>query len=366
MSQRVFVTGVGIVSAIGNGTGETLSSLKNLTSGIGKLSLFESIHAHIPVAEVKLNHEQLAKLAGIDDDHFPYTRNSLLALIAAKEALVSANWDRSRDLTSGAVMATTVGGMDLNEQYYRSLLQDDSHKDIIMLLDSADCTEKVAFMAGIRQNVTTISTACSSSANSIMLGARLIKNNRLQRALVGGTDALTRFTLNGFLALEILSLTGCRPFDRNRNGLTIGEGAAVLILESEEVADPARIICEITGYANANEAFHATASSADGLGAYLAMSGALETASLKPQDISYINAHGTGTEINDLSEGRAIQKIFGSAIPPVSSTKGFYRTYPGCRRRSGSRFFNTCPSESDCTSGSEFFQSQWKNFTFSL
>ena len=323
MSHRVFVTGVGIVSAIGNGTAETLSSLKNLTSGIGKLSLFESIHAHIPVAEVKLTREQLANLAGIEDDHFPYTRNSLLALIAAKEAMASANWDRNRDLTSGAVMATTVGGMDLNEQYYRSLLQDDSHKDIIMLLDSADCTEKVAFMAGIRQNVTTISTACSSSANSIMLGARLIKNNRLQRALVGGTDALTRFTLNGFLALEILSVTGCRPFDRNRNGLTIGEGAAVMILESEEVADPARIICEITGYANANEAFHATASSSDGLGAYLAMCGALETASLKPQDISYINAHGTGTGINDLSEGRAIQKVFGSAIPPVSSTKGF-------------------------------------------
>jgi 3-oxoacyl-(acyl-carrier-protein) synthase len=323
MSQRVFVTGVGIVSAIGNGTAETLSSLKSLTSGIGKLSLFESIHSHIPVAEVKLGNEQLANLAGIKNDRSPYTRNSLLALIAAKEAMASAHWDRNRDLVSGAVMATTVGGMDLNEQYYRSLLQDDSHKDIILLLDSADCTEKVAFMAGIRQNVTTISTACSSSANSIMLGARLIKNNRLQRALVGGTDALTRFTLNGFLALEILSVTGCRPFDRNRNGLTIGEGAAVMILESEEVADPARIICEITGYANANEAFHATASSADGLGAYLAMSGALETASLKPQDISYINAHGTGTEINDLSEGCAIEKIFGSAIPPVSSTKGF-------------------------------------------
>jgi 3-oxoacyl-[acyl-carrier-protein] synthase-1 len=323
MSQRVFVTGVGIVSAIGNGTAETLLSLKSLTSGIGKLSLFDSIHAHIPVAEVKLNKEQLANRAGVDNDHFPHTRNSLLALVAAKEAMASANWDRNRDLTSGAVMATTVGGMDMNEQYYRSLLQDDSHKDIIMLLDSADCTEKVAFMAGIRQNVTTISTACSSSANSIMLGARLIKNNRLQRVLVGGTDALTRFTLNGFLALEILSLTGCRPFDRHRNGLTIGEGAAVMILESEEVADPARIICEITGYANANEAFHATASSADGLGAYLAMSGALETASLEPQDISYINAHGTGTEINDLSEGRAIQKIFGQAVPPVSSTKGF-------------------------------------------
>jgi 3-oxoacyl-(acyl-carrier-protein) synthase len=323
MSQRVFVTGVGIVSAIGNGTGETLSSLRNLTSGIGKLSLFESVHAHIPVAEVKLNHGQLANLAGIHEDLILYTRNSLLALVAAKEAMASARWDRNRDLLSGAVMATTVGGMDLNEKFYRSLLKDDTHKDIIMLLDSADCTEKVALMAGIRHNVTTISTACSSSANSIMLGARLIKNNRLKRVLAGGTDALTRFTLNGFLALEILSLTGCRPFDRNRNGLTIGEGAAVLILESEEVADPATILCEITGYANANEAFHATASSADGLGAYLAMKGALDTAHLRPQDVSYINAHGTGTEINDLSEGRAIQKIFGSEVPPVSSTKAF-------------------------------------------
>jgi 3-oxoacyl-(acyl-carrier-protein) synthase len=323
MSQRVFVTGLGIVSAIGNGTGETLTSIKNRTSGIGKLSLFESLRDHIPVAEVKLNHRQLAKLAGIDADRFPYSRNSLLALVAAKEALISSGWETGRDLISGAVMATTVGGMDLNEQYYKSLLKDDLHKDLVMLLDSGDCTEKVAFMAGIRHHVTTISTACSSSANSIMLGARLIKNNRLQRALVGGTDALTRFTLNGFFALEILSATGCRPFDKNRNGLTIGEGAAVLVLESEKVADPARILCEITGYTNANEAFHATASSADGMGAYLAMSGALETASLSPADISYVNAHGTGTGINDLSEGRAIEKIFGSSIPPVSSTKAF-------------------------------------------
>ncbi len=323
MSQRVFVTGMGIVSAIGNGTGATLTSLKNRTSGIGKLSLFESVHGHIPVAEVRLSHAQLAERAEIGANSTLYSRNSLLALVAAKEAIDSSGWDRNANLKSGAVMATTVGGMDLNEQYYMSLLKDDLHKDIIMTLDSGDCTEKVAFMAGIRHHVTTISTACSSSANSIMLGARLIKNGRLQRALAGGTDALTRFTLNGFFSLEILSLTGCRPFDKNRNGLTIGEGAAVLILESEEVADPARIICEITGYANANEAFHATASSSDGLGAYLAMSGALETASLNATDISYINAHGTGTGINDLSEGRAIEKIFGSKIPAVSSTKAF-------------------------------------------
>jgi len=220
-------------------------------------------------------------------------------------------------------MATTVGGMDFNELYYLSLLQEDKHKDVIAVLDNADCTEKVAACAGIRHHVTTISTACSSSANSIMLGTRLIRNDRLERVLVGGSDSLTRFTLNGFFALEILSSSGCRPFDEHRNGLTIGEGAAALVLESEAVADPTKIICEVSGYANANEAYHFTASSADGSGAMLAMNGALESASLNTSDISYINAHGTGTIINDLSEGRAIDKLFGKEIPPVSSTKAF-------------------------------------------
>jgi 3-oxoacyl-[acyl-carrier-protein] synthase-1 len=213
--------------------------------------------------------------------------------------------------------------MDLNEQYYKSLLENAEHKQVIGLLDSADCTEKVAAFFGIRHHVTTISTACSSSANAVMLGARLIRNKHLQRVLVGGTDSLTKFTLNGFNALEIISPSGCRPFDRNRNGLTIGEGAAALVLESEECADPGRIICEVSGYANVNEAYHATASTADGFGAILAMNRALESASLNASDISYINAHGTGTEINDLSEGIAIDKVFGSHIPPVSSTKAF-------------------------------------------
>jgi 3-oxoacyl-[acyl-carrier-protein] synthase-1 len=151
----------------------------------------------------------------------------------------------------------------------------------------------------------------------------MIRNRKLNRVLAGGTDALTRFTLNGFLALEILSPTGCRPFDRERNGLTIGEGAAMLMLEAEDVADPDSILCEVTGYANVNEAFHQTASSPEGTGAFMAMNQAIRTAGLHPSDISYINAHGTGTEINDLAEGRAIQRLFGDEMPPVSSTKAF-------------------------------------------
>jgi 3-oxoacyl-[acyl-carrier-protein] synthase-1 len=213
--------------------------------------------------------------------------------------------------------------MDYNEKYYKSLLSEDRYKDYIELFDNSDSSEKVAAYHGIRGNITTISTACSSSANAILVGSRLIRNRQLDRVLAGGTDALTKFTLNGFFALEILSPSGCKPFDRNRNGLTIGEGAAFLVLESEEIADPRKIICEVTGFANVNEAYHATASTAEGTGAAMAMRSALEAAGLKPGDISYINAHGTGTEINDLSEGVAIDRIFTGNIPPVSSTKAF-------------------------------------------
>ncbi|MFO7370062.1 MAG: beta-ketoacyl-[acyl-carrier-protein] synthase family protein [Bacteroidales bacterium] len=323
MGPRVFVTGAGLISAIGNGTEETLDSFRLLRSGIGRLSLFDSVHSDIPVAEVKLDNQDLAQLAGIDIQSNPHSRNTLLALIAASQAVKSSGWNGAAEKSTGAILATTVGGMDLNEQYYKSLLQNDQYKHLISLFDSADCAEKVATHLGIRHHVTTISTACSSSANAIMLGARLIKNGQLRRVLVGGSDSLTKFTLNGFFALEILSATGCRPFDKDRNGLTIGEGAAVLVLESEETARPENIICEVTGYANVNEAYHATSSSAEGTGAIMAMSRALETASLKPGDISYINAHGTGTGINDLSEGKAIDAVFGRHIPPVSSTKAF-------------------------------------------
>ncbi len=323
MHPRVFVTGVGILSAIGSGSDETLDAFKNLKTGIGKLSLFQSAHENIPVAEVRFSNPEMAELAGVRKDNMPFSRNTLLALVASKQAVHASGWTDVREKHTGIIFATTVGGMDLNEQYYKSLLENAEHKQVIGLLDSADCTEKVAEYFGIRYHVTTISTACSSSANAIMLGARLIRNNHLQRVLVGGTDSLTKFTLNGFNALEILSPSGCRPFDRNRNGLTIGEGAAALVLESEECADPGRIICEVSGYANVNEAYHATASTADGFGAILAMNRALESASLKASDISYINAHGTGTEINDLSEGIAIDKVFGTYVPPVSSTKAF-------------------------------------------
>jgi 3-oxoacyl-[acyl-carrier-protein] synthase-1 len=232
-------------------------------------------------------------------------------------------WEYLQAHKTGLVMATTVGGMDYNEKHYRSILAGMGTRKDIPVLDSSDTTEKLAIRFGIHHNITTISTACSSSANAIMLASRLIRNGNLKRVLAGGSDALTRFTLNGFRGLELLSSKGCIPFDAARDGLTIGEGAAILMLESDQTADMSKALCRITGYANVNEAYHQTSSSPDGAGAFMAMSECLRSAGLKPEEIGYINAHGTGTGINDLAEGVAIDRLFGRKVPPVSSTKSF-------------------------------------------
>jgi 3-oxoacyl-[acyl-carrier-protein] synthase-1 len=158
-----------------------------------------------------------------------------------------------------------------------------------------------------------------------MYGARLIKNGVVDRGIVGGTDALSRFTVNGFNTLMILDKEHCRPFDATRRGLNLGEGAGFLVLEKEEdaLARNKHIYAVLSGYANANDAFHQTASSEDGTGPFLAMQGALNEAGFIPEQIDYINVHGTGTENNDLTEGIAIKRLFGSRIPPFSSTKAY-------------------------------------------
>jgi 3-oxoacyl-[acyl-carrier-protein] synthase-1 len=217
--------------------------------------------------------------------------------------------------------------MDRSEQFYASFLADPGKGRMIDIVnhDCGDSTERIAADLGVTGFVTTVSTACSSSVNALMFGSNLIKTGQLDRVIVGGSDSVTKFTLNGFNTLMILDKTGCHPFDEHRAGLTLGEGAAYLVLESEEVVAKENkvILAEVSGYGNANDAYHQTASSPDGAGAFLAMSKALEMSGLHASDIDYINVHGTGTENNDLSEGIAIERIFGTDIPPFSSTKGF-------------------------------------------
>jgi 3-oxoacyl-(acyl-carrier-protein) synthase len=176
---------------------------------------------------------------------------------------------------------------------------------------------------GIKGFTSTINTACSSSANAIMLGARLIKSGRLDRVIVGGVDSLAKYTVNGFNALMILSEEPCMPFDVNRVGLTLGEGCGYLVLESETVCSGKKKYAEILGYGNANDAFHPSATSDEAFGPRLAMERAINSAEITADEIDYINAHGTGTPNNDITELYAFNKVFDSKIPAYNSTKSY-------------------------------------------
>ena len=325
MPSRIFVTGLGFISGLGNNVQENLTSLLNFRSGIGLIRHIETIlRDELLVSEVPMANEELRRFAGMPV-MAAYSRNTLLGIIAAREAFLHAGPNDHPGLRIGLISGTTVGGMDQCEKYYQDFLNNDSKNAFIDTYDCADSTEKIADFLGLKGFITTISTACSSAANSIMFAARMMRAGKLDCAVAGGTESLTKFHLNGFNALKILDKQPCRPFDAGRNGINLGEGAAYLILETEKANKKTgnKVICELTGYGNACEAFHQTASSPDGEGAYLAMKKALEMSGENPDAVDYINAHGTGTDNNDLSEGRAIENLFTGKIPYVSSTKPF-------------------------------------------
>ena len=329
--MRIPIAGTGIISAIGNNVEESLSSFEKGAAGMGTIAYLDTVHrGQIPVAEVKADNATLARWAGLPAYsrlHESISRTALLSLIAAREAL-----DRAAipDLTrwrTGFISANTVGGMDKTENFYPGFLENpDSGKlrDVV-LHECGSVTEWVADRLGIKHFHSTISTACSSSANAIGFGARMIRQGLLDVVVAGGTDALTKFTLNGFNSLMILDSQFCKPFDNNRMGLNLGEGAGYLVLVSEKVAATLETTggCILSGFANANDAYHQTASSPDGRGSWLAMKGALQGAGLEPTDIDYINLHGTGTQNNDLAEGTAIRRLFDPMYPAMSSTKSF-------------------------------------------
>lgn len=325
MARQVFITGLGIVSSIGTSIEETLSSILGLRSGIGDITLLETRHkGNIPAAEVKQTNDELCEALGVGR-RSAGTRSALLGMFAARDAVRHAGWDDCSGTHTGLISATSVGGMDRTERVFSELLRGDGDMQAAATHDCGDSTERIAAFLGISGFRSTISTACSGSANAIMLGTKLIRHGMLDRAVVGGTDALTAFTLNGFLSMMILSKEGCRPFDERRDGITLGEGAAYIVLESEKALNERRgeAICELRGWGNACDAFHQTATSPDGEGPFLAMNAALASSGFKKEQINYINAHGTGTGNNDLTEGRAVERLFGNAVPAISSTKAY-------------------------------------------
>lgn len=323
--QSVCITGVGIISSLGTDLKETISSFEEHRSGIAERRYLQTRHGStFPLAEVKYSNEELATRSGLDPR---LSRTILLSYIAAKQALDTVPVAALPQLRIGFISGNTVGGMDLTESYFEDFLQDPQSGDLrkVMNHDCGKPTDFVAEKLGIGELVTTISTACSSSANAIMLGSRLIKSGRLDMVIAGGVDALTKFTLNGFNSLMIVDTEQCRPLDSSRVGLNLGEGAAYVVLTTPGIAQLYGLTtwCKVAGYCNTNDSHHQTALSDDGIGPYLAMTGALKDSGLTPSDISYINMHGTGTQNNDSAEGRAVERIFHPHFPMLSSTKSF-------------------------------------------
>lgn len=322
MAKPIMITGAGIVSAIGNGKAETLEALREKRTGISLLAYLKTGHTEFPLGEVKLSDEEMKQLLGIDSE--PTTRTALMGMLAMEEALDEADLKGQQGLNVALVSGTTVGGMDKSEQFYLDYLENDSRNDYIKTHDCGATTEMIADRFGIFSMTTSISTACSSAANAIILGANLIRSGLTEIAVVGGSECITKFHLNGFNSLMILDHEQCRPFDATRAGLNLGEGASYIVLETAASAERrgAKVIGELSGFGNACDAFHQTASSEDGEGAFLAMQKALTMAGLNPSDIDYVNAHGTGTPNNDVSESMALIRLFGDQMPQVSSTKG--------------------------------------------
>lgn len=322
-SPEIVVSGMGAVSAAGWGEEEIWASLQHGRSGLRRLTLFDSDRCgHLPVGEVPGDPAEHSGLsAGSRSDH--------LAVCAAQQAMADAglsagDWDPGQ---GAVVLGALTGGMMYIEACLSRLINEDvadpSNLEQIACCNSADRVAEVFGLDGFR---TTVSNACASGATAISVACDLLQGGEADVVLAGGTDSLNRVLLNGFNALYLVSPDGCRPFDRDRQGMTVGEGAGVLVLETEEHARArgARIRAYLAGRGNTCDAYHATSPRPNGDGLLEAMRQALADAGMEPNQVDYVNAHGTGTEDNDLAEARAICQLFGGPLPAVSSTKRFF------------------------------------------
>jgi 3-oxoacyl-[acyl-carrier-protein] synthase II len=320
---RVVVTGMGIVSAAGSTLHETWQAIAQGRSGLRTLSLFESQRCgKLPVGEVTCDPAAVSGLAsGSRSDH--------LAVWAARQAIEDARLgegDFSAD-RGAVVLGALTGGMLFTEEFLLHLHRE-NRVDPSHLADRACCNavDRIAEIWGLAGFRTTVSNACASGGSALGLGCDLIEAGEADVVLAGGVDSLNRVVLNGFNSLMLVSPDGCRPFDAQRKGMSVGEGAGVMVLESEAhaTARRARVRAWLAGRGSTCDAHHVSAPQPEGRGLAQAMRRALEDAGLAPGAVDYINAHGTGTADNDPAEAKAIRAVFGDAPPAVSSTKRFF------------------------------------------
>ncbi|MFP3999010.1 MAG: beta-ketoacyl synthase N-terminal-like domain-containing protein [Desulfobacterales bacterium] len=298
----IYITGIGIISALGRGCGQTAAALGENKSGLGPLTLFPAA-ASLPVGEIR----QAPAYPGIPRTH-------RIALAAAEDALDACGGK----IPEAVVMGVTTGGMPETELMLKSGADE---PDLYKYHAAGSVAETVARICGCKGPVFTVSTACSSGAVAVALAIRLLQSGTVGSVLAGGADALCRMTYHGFNALQLLSATGAKPFDKDRDGMSLSEAAAMLFLESGSSL-PENAKAEMLGFGLSCDAYHAAAPHPEGRGAFQAMKSAISHAGLEPTDIDYVNLHGTGTINNDAAEAQAVNNLFGSSMPPLSSVKG--------------------------------------------
>ena len=319
---RVAVTGLGAVTALGPDVPSLERGLRAGTTGVRECTLFDTngfrtrLAAQAPEPTPPLDEALLTNAS----------RPDRFGLQAAFEAVRMAGLDARALERAALIFGTGTGGAGITEQYYRRVhAQETPPASMLVPHQPASVTDLVARHLGIRGPRTTIMTACSSSATAIGYAADRIRLGHVDVAVAGGAEGLCRLTYAGFNCLRATAPEPCRPFDAERKGLNLGEGGAVLILESETRARArgATILGFLAGYGITADAYHMTAPHPDGDGAARAMQAALDDAGLTAAQIGYINAHGTATPHNDAAESAAIKTVLGPRAPqvPISSIK---------------------------------------------
>lgn len=325
-NTRIAVTGAGIICSIGRNKAEVWQSIVESRAGIGKLTRFpgESFPTDIAAeaeATLTLPRREAKRLS----------RTDLLAIVAAQEAIQQANdgamtpIDPSKTCVS---TGTSTGGLLEGEDYYFGRLVRGRRRapaSKVLQQPTSGPSDAVAHACGFGGGVISNATACASAGAAIGMASDYLRARHADVAIAGGSDALCRLTYSGFNVLQAVDPDPCSPFGATRKGITLGEGAGYLVLErwDDAVARGATILAELAGYGASCDAYHPTAPAEDGHGAEAAMRGALAEGHVTPASVDYVNAHGTGTLLNDSAETKAIIAALGTAVP-VSSSKSYF------------------------------------------
>lgn len=334
--RRVVITGLGAITPIGNSVADSWQAALNGVSGIGPITRFDSTNFSTKIAGEIRNFDILKYLDAKEvkkHDFFSY-----YSIGASQEAwddsgLATAKYDMTR---AGCILGIGIGGLNVLEKYMAAYMEGGPRKIspfMIPAMISNLGPGNIAIRYGLKGINYTVTSACTSATHAIGESYRLIANGAQDLMITGGTEsAVTPMGMGGFCSMKALStrneepLKASRPFDKDRDGFVLSEGSAILVLESLENAQKrgAKIYGEILGYGYSCDAFHITSPCVDGAGAIACMSHAISDAGMKPEDIDYVNAHGTSTPANDSAETMAIKQVFGSWAKSgllVSSTK---------------------------------------------